>query len=217
MSDAASAKDALLSSIPKRRGGVIVNFSATSPPFPDEDVVIRIDRPLTQEAVGFIAVMRDPLHALATQVALYVLSHGYEGRLGKEAITRRGLLYYIDANFRPWFGAGVVTLAAGVDPEKVEAFRSLMKSEIKRLQTEPPTDAEIAEAKRHLLGRKISAAQSNEEIADALIRDFLAVGGPESAEAFAARLDKVTREDVMKAVDALQKGAVVTVQGDGVD
>ena len=82
---------------------------------------------------------------------------------------------------------------------------------------EPPTDAEIAEAKRHLLGRKISAAQSNEEIAGAMIRDFLAVGRPESAEEFAARLDAVTREDVLNAVDTLQKGAVVTVRGKAVN
>jgi zinc protease len=217
MVDAASARGALLRNFPERHESVVISYAGTIPPFPEEDVVIRIDRSFAQEAVGFIAMTPEPVHPLALQIALYVLSHGYEGRLGKEAITRRGLLYYIDAKFRPWLGSGVITLAAGVDADKVDAFRRLMKSEIKRLQTEPPTDAEIAEAKRHLLGRKISAAQSNEEITDALIRDFLEVGGPESAEAFAARLDKVTREDVMKAVDALQKGAVVTVQGGGVD
>ena len=92
-----------------------------------------------------------------------------------------------------------------------------MKGEIARLKSEPPTDAEIAEAKRHLLGRKISAAQSNEEIAEAMLRDFLAVGAPENADAFKARLEAVTREDILNAVDALQKGAVVTVRGDGVE
>ena len=115
------------------------------------------------------------------------------------------------------FGGGLVMIATGVDSGKVEAFRDLMKSEIARLKTEPPTDAEIAEAKRHLLGRKISAAQSNEEIAEAMLKDFLAVGRPESAEEFAAGLERVTREDVLNALDALQKGAVVTVRGEGVN
>ena len=145
------------------------------------------------------------------------MSHGYEGRLGKEAISRRGLAYYIDASFRPWLSSGVVTLAAGIDPGKVDAFKALLKSEVARLHAEPPTDAEIAEAKRHLIGRKISAAQSNGEIAEALIRDVLATGGPESAAAFAARLDQVTRTDVLNAVKALQNRPAVTVCAPGVN
>jgi len=50
-----------------------------------------------------------------------------------------------------------------------------------------------------------------------MLRDFLAVGRPESADAFKARLEAVTREDILNAVDALQKGAVVTVRGASVD
>ena len=183
------------------------------------DVEITLNGPKAQHAVGYAAAApaADSVEALATRIAVYVLSHGYAGRLGVEAISRRGLAYYIDADYRAGIGAGLVTLSAGVDPDKVDAFRDLMKAEIARLKSEPPTDAEIAEAKRHLLGRKISAAQSNEEIVEAMIRDFLAVGRPESAEEFKARLAKVTQEDVLNAVDALRKGAVVTVRGKAVN
>ncbi len=184
-----------------------------------DDADFVLDRPKAQDAVGYVSAApgASDQGSLAARIVLYALSHGYGGRLGVEAISRRGLAYYIDAQYRAGIGAGLITLAAGVDPDKVDAFRDLMKAEIARLKTEPPTDAEVAEAKRHLLGRKISAAQSNEEIAGAMIRDFLAVGRPESAEEFAARLDAVTREDILDAVDALQKGAVVTVRGAGVD
>lgn len=183
----------------------------------DIDVVLAVRK--AQHAVGYMAAApaAGSPAALATEIALYVLSHGYEGRLGREAISRRGLVYYIDTQYRAGPGGGAVTIAAGVDPGKVDAFRALLKSEIARLRSEPPSEAEIDEARRHLQGRKISAAQSNEEIADALIRDFLATGGPESAVAFAARLDKVSRADVLNAIEALQKGAVVTVRGEGVD
>jgi hypothetical protein len=179
------------------------------------DREIILDGAKAQHAVGYAAAApaADSVPALATRIALYVLSHGYAGRLGVEAISRRGLAYYIDAQVR----GGLVTLATGVDPGKVDAFRDLMKAEIARLKTEPPTDAEIAEAKRHLRGRKISAAQSNAEIAEALLQDVLAVGRPESEDEFAARLDKVTRADVLAAVDALQKGAIVTVRGKAVN
>lgn len=215
--DLKSAEAALIAHFPKR-DALEMEISRLHPFLRNEDVDIRIDKPLAQEAVGYIAEMLPGEHqALAARIALYILSHGYEGRLGKETISRRGLAYYIDAQYRAGIGAGLVTIAAGVDPDKVDAFRDLMKAEITRLQAEPPTDAEIAEARRHLIGRKISAAQSNDEIAEALIRDVLATGGPENAATFAARLDQVTRADVLDAVKALQEGAVVTVRGKGVN
>jgi zinc protease len=175
---------------------------------------ILIERPKAQAAVGFFA--RAPgaadIGALATRIALYVLSHGYEGRLGKEAISRRGLAYYIDAQYRAGPSGGLVTLAAGVDPDKVEAFRAVMRDEIARLAAFPPTEAEIAEAKRHLLGRKISAAQSNSEFVDALVQDFFAVGSPQTVKSLRERLESVTRADVIEAAAAIAAGSVVTVR-----
>lgn len=194
-------------------------YSSLSLPGNSTDIDVVLAAQKAQHAVGYMAAApaAGSPAALATEIALYILSHGYEGRLGREAISRRGLVYYIDTQYRAGPGGGAVTIAAGVDPGKVDAFRALLKSEIARLRSEPPSEAEIVEARRHLQGRKISAAQSNEEIADALIRDFLATGGPESAVEFAARLDKVSREDLLDAIEALQKGAVVTVRGEGVD
>lgn len=181
------------------------------------EIEITIRERKAQAAVGYIVAAPGVHEAFATRLALYVLSHGYEGRLGKEAISRRGLLYYIDAQYRGASGPGVVTLAAGVDPDKVDAFRAVLKAELARLVSNPPSDDEIAEAKRHLYGRKISAVQSNEELAEAMLRDFLAVGAPESAADFKKRLDAVPNADVQRAAAALAGGAVVTIRVGGVD
>lgn len=185
---------------------------------PAGDIEVVIDKPKAQAAVGYAAAAAaaGDKASLAMEIALYILSHGYEGRLGKEAISRRGLAYYIDAQYRAGAKGGLVTLAAGVDPGKLDAFRTVMKSEIARLAAEPPTEAEIAEAKRHLNGRKISAAQSNAELADALLRDFIAVGRPESPAALAARLAATSRDDVLDAVADLARGSVVTIRFGGV-
>ncbi len=189
------------------------------PILPPSDIDIVLDEPKAQNAVGYMAAApaANDEGALAMRIALYVISHGYEGRLGKEAITRRGLAYYIDAQYLAGADGGIVTLSSGVDPDKTDAFRALMKTEISRLQSEPPTDAEIAEAKKHLIGRKISGSQSNAEIADALVRDFLAAGAAESPTALAGRLENVDRQNVLDAIKALQNGVVVTVRGGGVD
>lgn len=181
------------------------------------DVVI--DEAKAQSALGFYASApaADAPEGLATAIALYALSHGYEGRLGKEAISRRGLAYYIDAQYRAGRGGGLVTLAAGVDPEKAAALKSLIASEIARLAAEPPTEAEIAEAKRYLVGRKISAAQSNGEIVGALTADFLGVGAGETPQALASRLETIGRDDVARAAAAIAQGAIVTVGVKGID
>lgn len=186
---------------------------------PAGDINILIDRPFAQGAVGYAATApaANEKAALATRIALYILSHGYEGRLGKEAIARRGLAYYIDARYRAGTAGGLVTLAASVDRDKISAFREALKGEVARLIAEPPTEAEIAEARRHLLGRKISAAQSNSEIVDALLVDALALGAPESVAAFKARLETIGRDDVLNATATLARGAVVTVRVGGVE
>ncbi len=186
---------------------------------PSGDIDFTVDAAKAQAAAGYIVAAPgagDP-KALATRIALYILSHGYEGRLGKEAISRRGLAYYIDAQYRAGPDGGLVTLAAGVDPDKIGEFRTLMKREVARLAAEPPTDAEIAEAKRHLSGRKISAAQSNSELVDAMILDWLAAGGPELPSAFARKLEKVSRDEVLAAAGELATGAIVTIGVGGVE
>lgn len=214
--DAASAQKLVDEYFP-HTGDADEIFAAKQIPLPSDQIDITIDRPLAQAAVGYIAAAPGPSRALATRLALYILSHGYEGRLGKEAISRQGLLYYIDAAYRPFEDDGYVTLAGGVDPGKIDAYRNVLKLELERLQTEPPTDAEIAEAKRHLLGRKVSAAQSNAEIADALLRQSVYHGAIVPSADFKALLDAVSRQDVLDAIEALMKGAVVTVRGRSVD
>ena len=173
-----------------------------------------LERPLAQERLGYLVRAPGPAEpgAAAWWMALYVLSHGYEGRLGKEAISRRGLVYYIDSAYRSNGADGWVTLDIGVDPTKLPAMRDLLRSELQRLQDEPPSQAEIDEARRHLLGRFVSAAQSNTELADRLSREWLWYGALTDYESLSARLGKVTREDVLAVLPGFAAGAVIAVR-----
>jgi len=173
-----------------------------------------LDSPVAQEQLGYLVRAPGPREpeAAAWWMALYLLSHGYEGRLGKEAISRRGLVYYIDSAYRSNGRDGWVTLSIGVDPDKRPAMRELLRSELGRLLHEPPTEVELAEARRHLLGRFVSAAQSNEELADRLAREWLWFGKLMDYDALAARLGAVTRQDILELLPAFTSGAVVTVR-----
>jgi predicted Zn-dependent peptidase len=173
-----------------------------------------LDRPVAQEQLGYVVRAPGPREpgAAAWWMTLYILSHGYEGRLGKEAISRRGLVYYIDSAYRSDGVNGWVTLSIGVDPAKLPAMRDLLRNELQQLQSNPPTQEEIDEAGRHLLGRQISAAQSNQELAERLAREWLWYGELLSLDAWQSRLSGIDREDVLEIVPAFVSGSIVAVR-----
>jgi len=173
-----------------------------------------LDAPVAQERLGYVARAPGPGEELAPAwwYALYILSHGYEGRLGKEAISRRGLVYYIDAEYGSNGRGGWVTLDIGVDPDKLDSMRALLQEELARMQREPPTEAEVAEAKQYLLGRFVTGAQSNDELASRLAREWLWYGELTDYAALRARLESVDREDVLGILPAFLAGGIVSVR-----
>jgi predicted Zn-dependent peptidase len=173
-----------------------------------------LDHPVAQEQLGYVVRAPGPGEpgAAAWWMTLYILSHGYEGRLGKEAISRRGLVYYIGSAYRSDGVNGWVTLSIGVDPAKLPAMRDLLRNELRQLQSNPPTQEEVDEARRHLLGRQISAAQSNQELADRLAREWLWHGELLKLDAWQSRLSGVDRDDVLDIVPAFVSGSIVAVR-----
>ncbi len=177
----------------------------------------RIDLPaaVAQAGLGYVVLAPPPSHPdwAAWRMLLYVLSHGYEGRLGVEAISRRGLVYYIDAEYLSDGASGRVSLAIGVDPSKLDAMTALLHETLQGLSAVPPTADEIEEAKSHLLGRRLTAAQSNGEVSAALLDEWVGWGHLLSDEEFAAVVDAVTLEDVERVVPAFLTGTTIVVRG----
>jgi len=86
-----------------------------------------------------------------------------------------------------------------------------MQAELRRLHDESPTVAEFEEAKAHLLGRATSAAQSNEELASALARQFLWHGDTAIADSLRHRLEMISHDDVLELIPAFTSGLTVIV------
>jgi zinc protease len=174
---------------------------------------VDLDAPVAQAALGYIAsapgTQSDDY--LAWRILLYVLSHGYEGRLGVEAISRRGLAYYIDSRYRSDGVNGWVTLSVGVDPGKREALKALLLQELARLESVPPTAAEVAEAKAWLLGRAESAAQSNAELSRKNAIEWLLRGELPDIERLREQLQQVSVADVVAAASRFIDGKVIDV------
>jgi hypothetical protein len=194
-------------------------FAAASPDVPQIGAVgsgetnVRLGIPVAQAQLGYIVSAPGPNEPAyeAVRILQYILSHGYEGRLGKEAITRRGLAYYIDGRYRSDGTNGWITMGIGVDPQKVEALKLLVLQELRRLHDEPPTAAEVNEAKAYFLGRAQSAAQSNEELANALARQWLWHGDVLIKESLERRLAATSHRDVLDAIPAFIDGLTIVV------
>jgi predicted Zn-dependent peptidase len=187
---------------------------ASPAPGPRE-VVIDLAVAKAQAQLGYVVAappQSDP-DWFAWRMLLWVLSHGYEGRLGVEAISRRGLVYYIDAEYLDDGASGRVSLAIGVDPDKLGAMRVLLADELRRLGEAPPTEIELAEAKAALIGRRISAAQSNEEVSAELMKEWVGRGRLLSDDEFAAAVDAVSRQDLERVIPAFLAGTTIIVRG----
>ena len=150
----------------------------------------RIAKPLAQGGLGY--VVEGPAagtrEALAWEMLLYVLTHDYSGRLGLSAIRDKGIVYYIYSKVRTDGRRTWATISTGVDPASAGAMEAELKAQIARLAAEPPTPAEVEAARNHILGRDLSAAQSNEELAARLARQFVETKGLRSHEQLRALL-----------------------------
>ncbi len=169
--------------------------------------------PVAQSQLGYIVAAPGPTDSdyAAWRILQYIIAHGYEGRFGKEAISNRGLAYYVEARYSSAGGPGWITLATGVDTPKLDTLETLLQLEFARLATEPPTAEEVAEAKQHLLGRSISAAQSNSELGAKLARHWLRHAELPSVDRLRESLEAVTVDDVIAIVPDFTAGLTITV------
>jgi len=147
----------------------------------------------------------------AWRALLYILTHGYEGRLGKAAISERGLAYYVDGQYRSNGQGAWIAISTGVDPDKLEPLAELYRATLAELATKPPTEAEVAEARSHFLGRLATARQSNEELTAGLAQEWLWFGRLRSTDERRAAIEAIDREGVVAAVAGFTAGRTAVV------
>src|SRR6185369_10317578 len=112
----------------------------------------------------------------AYRALLYIMTHAYGGRFGKELINRRGLIYYISNNYNSDGKASWISIRFGVNPDKLDETKLEFQKLMQDLRTNPPTEKELAEAKEHLSGRRVTAYQSNEELTAFYTREWIERG-----------------------------------------
>jgi len=171
-------------------------------------------RELAQAQLAYVVpapLPNDP-DSLGWRALQYLLAHDYEGRLGKEAISNRGLAYYIDSRYQSNGKQAWISLGTGVDPVKLHALEALFREKIGQLLTDPPSDTEMAEARNHLAGRLRTGNQSNIELASELGRQWIWYGRLLTQEEQLAAIRQLDQQDLAAATRGFNHGAYVIIE-----
>ncbi|HEX5718627.1 MAG TPA: insulinase family protein [Thermoanaerobaculia bacterium] len=192
-------------------------FSGLPPPRLPLTLDLRVRQPevrialpgKAQSQIGYaVPVTASPL---TWRMLLYIMAHDYEGRLGKELIARRGLLNYLGTRHRSDGRTGWLSIISGVNPDKLDETRALFFGLLDALRENPPTEAEVEEARQHLIGRRLTAPMSNEEISAAYAREWIERGRLLTDAEWEREVQGVTREEVLAIVPAFLAGVRGTV------
>ncbi len=171
------------------------------PPHPPVQREVTIDKPLTQANIilGQRGVARDNPDYYAITVMNYILGGGgFSSRLLDNIRTRGGLAYSVSSAFSVNKAPGSFEVVMQTKSASAGDAIARARAEIERIRREPVADDELSEAKRYLTGsfplrldstRKISAFLSQVEFYG-LGRDY--------ADTYAARINAVTKEDVLR-------------------
>jgi predicted Zn-dependent peptidase len=139
---------------------------------------------------------RDDPDRFAMRIMNDVLGAGMSSRLFREVRERRGLAYSVGSGYGYLSDAGVFTISAGVNRDKLRETISVCLEETEKLVTELVPAEELRKAKDHNIGRfrlsletAFSIGQRNGEL-------LLTKGAIESVDDVVAQIEAITADHV---------------------
>jgi zinc protease len=174
------------------------------PPIPLPAPTTRVVTTATQDVtvqLGAPALARsspdyDPL-TLAN--AIYGANGSLESRLFREVREKRGLVYGAASSLEANRDRGTFTVSFSAVPSKIDAAEALVRSELKRMQTEDVSAEELARAKTRVVATALNAEQATSAIAGDLLRIGLDDLAPSYYATLADRYASITAADVRRA------------------
>lgn len=123
---------------------------------------------------------------------------GMGGRIGEQVREKQGLAYYVYGSVDGNFLSGAWSAIAGVAPENVERAIASILSEARRLQEEPVSEQELADAQEFLIGSMPIRLETNEGIAAAISDMVWYDLGMDYLVTLEERVRGVTRADIQR-------------------
>jgi zinc protease len=162
-----------------------------------KDIVSKFQSP--RMLMGFNTVRSGGPGFYALEVIQDILTGGKTGRLYTKLVDELALASGVSASnqsgrYAGWFGLQVEM----VDGKSREAAEKAVVDELKRLQNEPVSAAELARVKRELLAHTIFARESVHGLADSIAQG-VCINDIEYLKNYLPRIQAVSQEDVQKA------------------
>ena len=155
----------------------------------------------THVFVGHLGVTRDDpdYYTLLVMDNVLGVGPGFTDRLSSTLRDRQGLAYTVNASIANSAGdrvPGQFVGYIGTFPDKYLVARDGFLKEINRIRDEKATEAEVADAKKYLLGSLPFRLTTNEGMADQLLAAERFKLGFDFLAKYAAAVEKVTVADV---------------------
>ena len=171
---------------------------------PQRNVIVEA-RDISQSNIGISlhAVSRTDPDRYPLMLLNAVLGRGMSSRLFKEVRERRGLAYSVGSAVTRYNDTGVMSIAAGVSPEKVVETTKVIKEELMKLVEEKVGDEELTKARDYTIGSFRLGLETPMALAQRAGEHLLMLGEIEPIETVVERLRAVTADDVQRVAQRL--------------
>jgi predicted Zn-dependent peptidase len=172
-------------------------------PQPSAGGVTFVQKPSAQThiALAQASVTPDSEHYYPARMAETILSGGLSGRLLAEVREKRGLVYAVACRYHSLKEHAGMFTYAGTRPEVAQQTLDVTVGELRRL-ADGIQPEELSRAKTQLKSALVMRGESTSARAGALADDWYHLGRLRALEEIAAKVDAVTREQVLDALAA---------------
>ena len=135
------------------------------------------------------------------RTALYLLNNilggpGMNSRLNVSLRERSGLVYNVEANLTSYTDTGVFCIYFGTEHDDVDRCIRLVKKELKRLCDKPLSPAQLAAAKKQIIGQIGVARDNAESTALGMAKTFLHYGKMDDPKELFRRIEELTAKEL---------------------
>jgi zinc protease len=178
--------------------------------------IIEMNVPQSVAVFGMNAMARKDADFMPAFVLNQILGGGgFASRLMEEVREKRGLAYSVYSYIQPYEHASIFAGGVATKNESMAQSMEVIRSELKRMATDGPTQTEFDNAKSYLTGSYALRFDTNAKIASQLLGLLQEDFGIDYVEKRNALVDAVTMADMKRVAARLLKtdNLIVTIVG----
>lgn len=189
--------------IEEKFGQIAVNDPVKPAPFDQgqakiEQNIVEQTRNVDQThlVLSFLSIERTSPKRYAMSLLNALLGGSMSSRLFMEIRERRALAYYVRSAQSAFADTGLLSISAGVEPEKLPEVIKIIKEQIDDLVQNGPSQEELDRAKGNLRGSLAISLEDSFEIGSFIAEEMLYQNKIRSIDEIMKSIDRVTAEEV---------------------